>query len=130
MGEGRRGREKGEAREEIADIISRVVALAMSPINDTFISGSLDDTVRLWDLRSNACQVFRPSTPLPSPSHPLLLSCSPLLLPSPAPLSCSPLMLPSPSYPQLTNIGLIRVYYDERDGLQLRLIHKGLYLFV
>eukprot|EP00026_Physarum_polycephalum_P012220 Phypoly_transcript_12505.p1 GENE.Phypoly_transcript_12505~~Phypoly_transcript_12505.p1 ORF type:complete len:341 (+),score=32.28 Phypoly_transcript_12505:94-1023(+) len=34
----------------------RVVSLSMSPINDTFISGSLDDTVRLWDLRSNACQ--------------------------------------------------------------------------
>jgi len=28
----------------------------MSPLDDTFISGSLDDTIRLWDLRSNACQ--------------------------------------------------------------------------
>eukprot|EP00741_Cyanophora_paradoxa_P016480 tig00020920_g15911.t1 len=34
----------------------RVVSLAMSPVNDTFISGSVDDTVRLWDLRTNVCQ--------------------------------------------------------------------------
>ena len=29
----------------------------MSPKNDTFMSGSLDHTVRLWDLRTNICQV-------------------------------------------------------------------------
>lgn len=34
----------------------RVVALCMSPKNDSFMSGALDHTVRLWDLRSNACQ--------------------------------------------------------------------------
>ncbi|XP_064399132.1 WD repeat-containing protein 82-like [Halichondria panicea] len=34
----------------------RVVALQMSPVNDTFISGSLDKTIRLWDLRSPNCQ--------------------------------------------------------------------------
>jgi COMPASS component SWD2 len=34
----------------------KVVSLAMSPIDDTFLSGSLDDTIRLWDLRTNACQ--------------------------------------------------------------------------
>lgn len=28
----------------------------MSPINDTFLSGSLDKTIRLWDLRSQNCQ--------------------------------------------------------------------------
>ena len=28
----------------------------MSPLNDTFISGSLDGTVRLWDLQTNLCQ--------------------------------------------------------------------------
>ena len=28
----------------------------MSPINDTFLSGSLDRTIRLWDLRSPNCQ--------------------------------------------------------------------------
>jgi len=33
-----------------------VVSLSMSPVNDTFISGSADETIRLWDLRSNACQ--------------------------------------------------------------------------
>ncbi|GAA6006731.1 hypothetical protein JCM11491_003162 [Sporobolomyces phaffii] len=30
----------------------RVVSLAMSPQDDTFLSGSTDDTIRLWDLRS------------------------------------------------------------------------------
>mmetsp|Transcript_17422 Transcript_17422/g.28613 ORF Transcript_17422/g.28613 Transcript_17422/m.28613 type:complete len:274 (+) Transcript_17422:203-1024(+) len=34
----------------------KVVSLAMSPINDTFMSGAVDDTVRLWDLRTNVCQ--------------------------------------------------------------------------
>lgn len=29
----------------------------MSPVDDTFISGSLDRTIRLWDLRSSNCQV-------------------------------------------------------------------------
>lgn len=28
----------------------------MSPINDGFMSGSLDHSVRIWDLRVNACQ--------------------------------------------------------------------------
>ncbi|XP_064605009.1 WD repeat-containing protein 82-like [Liolophura sinensis] len=28
----------------------------MSPINDTFLSGSLDKTIRLWDLKSQNCQ--------------------------------------------------------------------------
>ncbi|KAE9599487.1 hypothetical protein Lal_00039537 [Lupinus albus] len=34
----------------------RVVSLCMSPINDSFISGSLDHSARIWDLRVNACQ--------------------------------------------------------------------------
>lgn len=34
----------------------RVVVLMMSPINDMFLSGSLDKTIRLWDLRSPNCQ--------------------------------------------------------------------------
>ncbi|KAK6928377.1 WD40 repeat [Dillenia turbinata] len=34
----------------------RVVSLCMSPTNDSFMSGSLDHTVRMWDLRVNACQ--------------------------------------------------------------------------
>jgi COMPASS component SWD2 len=34
----------------------KVVSLAMSPRDDMFISGSLDNTVRLWDLNSNSCQ--------------------------------------------------------------------------
>jgi len=33
-----------------------VVSLHMSPVDDTFLSGSLDKTVRLWDLRSDNCQ--------------------------------------------------------------------------
>eukprot|EP00899_Mesostigma_viride_P007457 jgi/Mesvir1/16712/Mv15103-RA.1 len=34
----------------------RVTSLSMSPKDDLFMSGSLDGTVRLWDLRSTACQ--------------------------------------------------------------------------
>ncbi|EPS67136.1 hypothetical protein M569_07638, partial [Genlisea aurea] len=34
----------------------RVVSLCMSPMNDGFMSGSLDHTARMWDLRVNACQ--------------------------------------------------------------------------
>ncbi len=36
----------------------KVVSLAMSPRDDMFISGSLDDTIRLWDLNSPVCQVL------------------------------------------------------------------------
>ncbi len=35
---------------------ARVTSLALSPKNDWFLSAALDDTVRLWDLRINACQ--------------------------------------------------------------------------
>ncbi|XP_065058323.1 WD repeat-containing protein 82-like [Rhopilema esculentum] len=34
----------------------KVVTLNMSPVDDTFISGSLDKTIRIWDLRSPNCQ--------------------------------------------------------------------------
>lgn len=41
----------------IYNLLCRVVSLCMSPINDSFMSGSLDHSVRIWDLRVNACQV-------------------------------------------------------------------------
>ncbi|KAK3699917.1 hypothetical protein QZH41_016575 [Actinostola sp. cb2023] len=34
----------------------RVTTLNMSPIEDAFLSGSLDKTLRIWDLRSPNCQ--------------------------------------------------------------------------
>jgi WD40 repeat protein len=35
----------------------RVTAVEMSPIDDTLMTASLDETVRMWDLRSSTCQV-------------------------------------------------------------------------
>nr|XP_020497987.1 WD repeat-containing protein 82-like [Labrus bergylta] len=35
---------------------ARVISLSMSPVDDTFISGSLDKTIRIWDLRSPNCR--------------------------------------------------------------------------
>jgi COMPASS component SWD2 len=34
----------------------KVVSLEMAPVDDGFISGSLDNTVRLWDLRTPQCR--------------------------------------------------------------------------
>lgn len=34
---------------------ARVTALEMSPVDDTFVSGAKNDSVRLWDLRSPNC---------------------------------------------------------------------------
>lgn len=38
----------------------RVIALSMSPVDDIFLSGSLDNTIRLWDLKSPNCAVCFP----------------------------------------------------------------------
>lgn len=35
----------------------RVVSLEVHPLEDTFMSGSMDNTVRLWDMRSPNCRV-------------------------------------------------------------------------
>lgn len=44
---------------------ARVIALCMSPVDQTFISGSLDETIRIWDLRAPDCQGF--TNPLGKP---------------------------------------------------------------
>lgn len=36
----------------------QVLGLEMSPLEDVFLSTALDDSVRLWDLRSNTCQGY------------------------------------------------------------------------
>lgn len=53
-------RREGEA--EVFVSLYRVVSLAMSPQDDTFLSGSTDDTIRLWDLRAATAQVNRRSS--------------------------------------------------------------------
>lgn len=35
----------------------RVVSLSMAPKSDFFLSSSLDNTIRLWDIKSPSCQV-------------------------------------------------------------------------
>jgi WD40 repeat protein len=52
----------------------------MSPKNDCFMSGALDHTVRLWDLRTNVCQV------VVLPYAPFFLSLLLFLLPFHIPL--------------------------------------------
>lgn len=37
----------------------RVCSVEMSPTDDTFLSGSTDDTVRFWDLRAQKAQVSK-----------------------------------------------------------------------
>lgn len=44
----------------------RVVSLEVSPVDDGFMSGSLDRTVRLWDLRTPACRGLL-ALPAPGP---------------------------------------------------------------
>nr|XP_057910851.1 WD repeat-containing protein 82-like isoform X2 [Doryrhamphus excisus] len=44
---------------------ARVIALSMSPVEDMFISGSLDETIRIWDLRSENSQGL--TTPMGRP---------------------------------------------------------------
>lgn len=46
----------------------KVVTLCMSPLDDMFLSGSLDKTIRLWDLRMQSCQglMHVPSRPVAS----------------------------------------------------------------
>ncbi|KAF8223122.1 WD40 repeat-like protein [Tricholoma matsutake] len=45
---------------------ARVVSLEVSPVDDGFMSGSLDKTVRLWDLRAPLCRglLTLPSNPI------------------------------------------------------------------
>jgi COMPASS component SWD2 len=45
----------------------RVVSLEMSPVDDGFMSGSMDKTVRLWDLRAPTCRGL-----LTLPSYPII----------------------------------------------------------
>ncbi|XP_031623759.1 WD repeat-containing protein 82-like [Contarinia nasturtii] len=36
----------------------KVISLCVSPVDDSFLSGSIDNTLRLWDLRTKNCQAI------------------------------------------------------------------------
>ncbi|UZJ55282.1 hypothetical protein CBS101457_004602 [Exobasidium rhododendri] len=46
---------------------SKVTSLKMSPVNDTILSAAVDESVRLWDLRTPTCQGL-----FPLQGHPLI----------------------------------------------------------
>lgn len=56
-------------RSAHSDAMHSVVALEMSPQDDTFLSGATDDTVRLWDLRSASCAALLNLSGAPSVAY-------------------------------------------------------------
>lgn len=48
---------------------SRVCTIQMSPVDDTFVSGAVSESLRLWDLRSKSCHAYVPCQGHPTAAY-------------------------------------------------------------
>lgn len=94
----------------------------MSPLDDSFLSASLDRTMRLWDLRTNVCQGLMN---LPAPENTKSIAANPgkvLVAYDPAGMvfavACSPNIIKlfdSRSYDSVSNECIFASMHSQND---------------